>query len=257
MVDVELLYRQQVTDSDLRLLGEAAVFGGPDGARVRTVTVGVSPFLTFATAVHRTAESLDRASSVAECWGPRVRVALFDVASLRTLLADQLRRWFLAGLLAPNTRVASGVTWTRTPTGWRRQRFSELDPAPLAERLRMVGPAEQAGVYRRLGDLALFLLGVFLGHLPSFSGAAGKRLVRLPGVTPGPPGDTGSRAMLEYLGSRWYAAAVAAARAADFPVTAPLAVAGHMGEHFGVARWVLNAVTGRYLFPVREQCFGR
>jgi hypothetical protein len=40
-------------------------------------------------------------------------------------------------------------------------------------------------------------------------------------------------------------------------VTAPLAVAGHMGEHFGVARRVLNAVTGRYLFPVREQCFGR
>jgi hypothetical protein len=272
MLDVELLYREQLTQSDRRLLEDAAgrdvpvtaalgtpatelaVFGHPS----RTgVTVGVSPYLAFATAVHRTAAQLETATFVEERWGPRTRIPIFDVVALRTLLSDQLRRWFLVDLLASYTRVSSGVTWTRTARGWRRRRFSELDPASLAEQLQSVGPAEQAGIYRRLGDLALFLLGVFPDHLPSFVGAAGDRLLRTSGVASSAMVDADGQQLLEWLGSRWYAAAVASARAAGHPVTDPLAVAGHMGEHFADARRVLNAVTDRYLFPIREQWFGR
>lgn len=211
MVDIELLYRQQLTDSDLRLLREAAGAGLPVTAALATpaaeaavfaaagplqppgpleapgpvhsqVALGVSPFLAFAVAVHRTAARLGTASFVEERWGPRVRIPLFDVATLRALVADPLRRWFLVDLLASYTRVSSGVVWTRTARGWRRRRFSELDPASLAEQLSLVGPSEQAGVYRRLGDLALFLLGVFPDHLPSLTGAARDRLLRLSGV---------------------------------------------------------------------------
>ena len=66
-----------------------------------------------------------------------------------------------------------------------------------------------------------------------------------------------AQALLEFLGARWYAAAVASATAASgSPVTATLAVAGHMAEHFRDARRVLNAVTDGYLFPWREQWFG-
>jgi hypothetical protein len=271
MVDVDLLYRQHLTGSDLALLRHSA---GPDvplsaalgapateaavfGSEQRQVSTAVSPFLAFATAVHRTAERLQSASFVEERWGPRTRVPVFDVAALRALLSDQLNRWFLVELLASYTKVSSGVTWTRTARGWRRRRFSELDPASLAEQLAVVGPAEQAGVYRRLGDLALFLLGVFPDHLPSFAGAGGDRLLRLSGVAVGAAGDRDGQMLLEYLGSRWYAAAVASARAAGYPVTTPLAVAGTIGEQFGTARRVLNAVTDRYLFPIREQWFGR
>lgn len=271
-MDVELLYRQQLTESDLGLLRHAvgadvpvtAALGSPAaeeavfglGARADTVAVGVSPFLAFATAVHRTADRLETASFVEERWGPRTRIPLFDVAGLRTLLSDQLRRWFLVDLLASYTRVSSGVIWTRTPRGWRRRRFSELDPASLAEQLQAVSRAEQAGVYRRLGDLALFLLGVFPDHLPSFTGAAGDRLLRLSGISSTVARDDGP-VLLELLGSRWYAASLAAARAAGHPLTDPLVVAGHIGEHFADARRVLNAVTDRYLFPIREQWFGR
>jgi len=69
-------------------------------------------------------------------------------------------------------------------------------------------------------------------------------------------GELGAQALLELLGARWYAAAVASATAAGSPVTATLAVAGHMAEHFRDARRVLNAVTDRYLFPLREHWFG-
>jgi hypothetical protein len=269
MVDVDLLYRQHLTGSDRELLHgavgtnvpvtaalaepatEEAVFGRPAG-----VTVGVSPFLTFATAVHRTAVRLETVSFVEERWAPRVRVPVFDVVALRALLSDPLRRWFLVELLASYTRVSSGATWTRTPRGWRRRRFSELDPVCLAEQLHSVGPSEKPGVYRRLGDLALFLLGVFPDHPPSFGGPSGDRLLRLSGLGARDAGDRDGQVLLEFLGSRWYAAAEAAARAAGTPVTGSLAVAGHMGEHFAEARRVLNAVTDRYLFPLREQWFG-
>ncbi len=272
MVDVELLYRQHLTDADRRLLREAVgeevpmsvALGSPEVERIvfaplerSLMSVGVSPFLAFATAVHRTAAALETATFVEERWAPRVRIPVFDVAALRELLAEPGRRFFLVELLASYTRVASGVTWTRTARGWRRRRFSELDPARLAELLEVVEATERPGVYRRLGDLALFLLGVFPDHPPAFTGGvATDRLVRLSGLGGDQAAELETKDLLELLGARWYAAAVASATASGLPASTTLAVAGHMAEHFRDARRVLNAVTDRYLFPLREQWFG-
>jgi hypothetical protein len=273
MVDVELLYHQHLSDTDRRLLREAAGAEVPVSIAlglpaVEDVVFGriepafssacISPFLAFATAVHRTAAVLETATFVEERWAPRVRIPVFDVAALRELLSDPLRRYFLVELLASYTRVASGVTWTRTARGWRRRRFSELDPARLAQLLEVVDPTERSGIYRRLGDLALFLLGVFPDHPPAISsGVATERLLRLSGLrSDEQAAQLGTPELLELLGARWYGAAVASASASGSPVTTTLAVAGHMAGHFRDARRVLNAVTDRYLFSIREQWFG-
>ena len=271
MTDVELLYRQHLTGSDRELLERVVGSGVPVTAALGQpateeavfgheglvgMAVGVSPFLAFATAVHRTAARLEKVSFVEERWAPRLRVPVFDVVALRALLSDPLRRWFLVELLASYTRVASGVTWSRTARGWRRRRFSELDPVCLADQLHQVGPGERPGVYRRLGDLALFLLGVFPDHVPSFAGPGGDRLRRVSGIGTDDEGERDGQVLLESLGSRSYAAADAAARAAGAPVTGSLVVASYMGAHFVEARRVLNAVTDRYLFPLRDQWFG-
>lgn len=271
MVDVELLYRQHLTDADRRLveatapgvalvdaLGreslEATVFAADHRPEV---SVGISPFLAFATAVHATARRLETATFVEERWTPRSRIPVFDVAALRTLVDDPIRRYFLVELLASYTKVASGVTWTRTPRGWRRRRFSELDPLRLAGLLDVVDATERPGIYRRLGDLALFLLGVFPDHPPSLGqGASLDRLLRLSGVAAGAVEDLAPEDFLALLGARWYQAATAAAAADGLPVTGTLAAAAYMGEHFRDARRVVNAVTDRYLFPWREQWFG-
>jgi hypothetical protein len=272
MADVELLYRQHLTQGDLNLLQsgiepggsltealsslavEASVFGTNEHA---VMEGGLSPFLVFAVAVHRTHEQLVTASFVEERWAPRVRIPLFDVATLRMLLSDPFRRLFLVELLASYTRVASGVTWTRTARGWRRRRFTELDPASLAEQLEVVRPAERTGVYRRLGDLALFLLGVFPDHAPVMSGPARDRLVRLSGVRSEARDINDTQTLLAMLGSRWYRAAAYSARQFGQPPTWSLEAATYMGDHFSDPRRVLNAVTDRFLFPLREQWFGR
>src|SRR5437867_2880154 len=92
-----------------------------------------SPLHTFGLLIARTADDLATLSFVAEWVGPGERVPVFDTASLRDFAVDTDRRIFLAELLASYTHVASGRVWSRTARGWRKRRFSELDPLWLAE----------------------------------------------------------------------------------------------------------------------------
>src|SRR5256712_2412744 len=119
------------------------------------------PFLIFAVLIHRVVRDLGQASFVEEWVGPRQRVPVFDTAGPKDFGADPLRRFFLVQLLASYTNVASGSMLVRTSRGWRRRRFSELDPMRLIELAELVPEAERPAVYRRLGDLTLFLTGIF------------------------------------------------------------------------------------------------
>lgn len=202
-----------------------------------------------------TAAALDGATFVEERVGARQRVPVFDVAALRDVLRDPLRRYFLVELLASYTRVSSGVTWRRTPLGWRRQRFSELDPARLAGLADAVGPFERLGVYRRIGDLCLFLLGVFPDHPPFPVAAAAERLLRRGDLHPEQVADLDGVALFELLGATWYRAATRSATAADHPLTGTFAVVGEMADRFQTARRALHAVTDRYLFSLRSRWF--
>src|SRR6266508_3864370 len=187
-------YLEHLSDADLALLGSAAgslpaerlrgdpamverllddprtfqaVFGGTGRA---DPLLRASPFLVFALAIQRGAEDLREAAFVGEWAGPRQRLPVFDVATLRNFLAAPARR------------------------GWRRQRFSELDPVRLAALLDVVPAGERVGIYRRLGDLALFLTGVFPDHTATraFAPVHAQRLLRhagLEGVEAGRPGS--------------------------------------------------------------------
>ena len=221
-----------------------------------------SSFLTFAVAVHRSAARLEGRTSTLEWVGPGQRLPVFDVASLREFLADPLRRLFLVELLASFTSVASGSTWERTRRGWRRRRFSELDPVRLASLLEVVGESERPGVYRRLGDLALFLTGVFPDHTAErgLGPLDAGRLVRLVAATGDGPAELpvdaehlGGVGLLEHLGARWYRCATATAPA---PPTATTRVLPAAGDRFRQARRVLNVVTESAIFPLPPSAFG-
>jgi hypothetical protein len=112
-----------------------------------------------------------------------------------------------------------------------------------------VAPEEsRPGIYRRLGDVSLFLAGVFPDYsaMHAFGPVDVSRLLRSARV---PAGDRDGLAaapaldLLEYLGARWYRAALATA-----PVrTARLDVVGEVAERFRQARRVLNHLADRYL----------
>lgn len=283
-------YLQHLTDHDLQLLAEGRLEPGADP---RTVIRGrpglldslladrdvfedvlrpesdaalrqpVSPFLVFAVAVARTMGELTAAGSFPEWFRPRQRVIALDPGPVRDFLADGWRRLFLAELLASYSHVSSGSVLVHTRRGWRRQRFSELDPVRLAGLLDVVAEIERPGVYRRLGDLALFLTGVFPDHtaLHGFSTIAEARLLRAGRMDPrrslerGRPGafSDDAMALLEELGRRWYRLAYL-----GIPEPKPVgaAILAELSEHFGEARRILNVMTDRLLFGVRDRWFG-
>jgi len=260
-------YAEHVTGADLRLL--AAVTGtapGPEtlaealadprvfeaifgpGAAASGEAVLASPFLAFAVAVHRAAADLATVGYVTERSLARQRVPLFDAPDLRDFLRSADRRLFLTELLTSFTRVASGRYRVTVGGRSRTRRFSELDPIRLAGLLDAVPEESRPGVYRRLGDVALFLSGVFPDYVANqmFGPVSATRLLRAAHV---PAHDrerlaaTPDLELLEQLGARWYRSALALA-----PVrTGRLDVVAEVADRFRQARRVLNHVADRYL----------
>jgi hypothetical protein len=235
-----------------------AVFGWADRGRPPRPgeAVPASPFLTFAVAVHRSATELESMGHVAERTGPRQRVPLFDAPALREFLGSPARRLFLAELLASFTRVASGRYRVRGGGRTRTRRFSELDPVRLAGLLDGVPDAEKPGVYRRLGDVSLFLAGVFPDYATLY-GVGPSGVARLLRAAQVPAADQERLAtapaieLLEQLGARWYRAAHHLA-----PVrTARLDVVADVAGRFQQARRVLNHIADRYLFATDHPWF--
>ena len=197
----------------------------------------ISPFLVFAAAVHRTSNALAGRSYVADRTGPRSRLPVFDGPTLAAFAAKPQHRLFLAELLTSYARLASGVVWRLGEGGWRRQRWDELDLPHLAALRETLPPDEQPGIWRRIGDGAVFLAGVFpeyaerslgLVEIARLQRATGLRLSTAEGPT---------SELLEELAGQAYQ------RAGD---SVPRAVV----ESPRSARRVLTLVADRYLFPV-------
>jgi hypothetical protein len=164
----------------------------------------LSPFLVFAAAVHLVSAMLVGRSYLADRAGPRSRVPVFDGPVLAAFATEPVHRLFLAELLASYARVVSGTVWRRGANGWRRQRWNEFDLPRLAALLEVVTPAQQPGVWRRIGDGSLFLAGVFQEYAEGVLGlvevarlqrATGLRLASI---------DAGVGDLLEELAGRAY-----------------------------------------------------
>lgn len=248
------------------LQGQAA-YGALFDHTERDAMLRASPYLVFSVLVNRVARELEQAPFVEEWLGPGRTLPVFDVDQLRAFLGVPGNRAFLAELLASYTRVASGTVWQRTPRGWRRRRYSELDPVRMAELLEVVPADQRPGVCRRLGDLALFLAGVFPEHASAhpLEPRHVDRVRRLLDGTgfdvPAPAPDELLRAsgpqrglwLLEWLGRRAYRLAARGWGAG----TAAAAEVRSITDEFGRARRVLNVLTRRHLYPERERWFPR
>jgi hypothetical protein len=241
------------------ILRQPSLFDILFGAGTREALFHASPFLTFAVLVQRASRDLSQARFVEEWIGPGRRVPMFGVTGVQEFASDPLRRLFLAELLASYTHVASGSMWIQTPRGWRRRRFSELDPVRLVEMLQSAPERERPVLYRRLGDLALFLTGVFPDYAGTrlLPGMQRQRLERRLGwvdlatVPAHSEGVLDDIALLEQLGQRSYRLAWIDSqdRGGMSPVLEDVA------KGFGHARRILNFLTDQYVFSLREQWF--
>jgi hypothetical protein len=125
----------------------------------------------------------------------------------------------------------------------------------LIELAELVPVAERPSVYRRLGDLTLFLTGVFPDYAAERLVAERERRGLERALSRAEREQAEGRDgiwLLEQLGRRAYRIA---RQGADR--SAPLAgVLADVTENFAVARRLLNFLTDRYLYPMRRQWFG-
>lgn len=273
MLNYPLLYLEHLSDRDLELLGRAAGAGG-EAARAhfrehprtldellgspalyeaifepRQPGLGptVTPFLAFGVLVNRAARELRTARYVTEWTGPGSRLPVFDVEPLRQFLDDPVRRFFLIEFLSSFIKVASGSFWVRTRRGYRRRRFSEMDPVQLAEMVEQLPEPQRAGGYRRLGDVALFLCGVFPDHTASHPVPVMQReLLARSAAIPAIRALGGDRGLdfLEAAGTGWYRRAVDTAAAA---MGAGPEFLLDVADRFIEARRILNYLADHYL----------
>ncbi len=209
---------------------------------------GLSPLLAFAVLVHRTMRDLRAATYVPEWIGAGERLPVFDAASIREFIDAADRRYLIADFLGSFTTVSSGSMWVRTERGYRKRRFSELDPVALAEMVGSLPVAQRSGGYRRLGEVSLFLTGVFPDHTARhpLSPMHQARLARLSGIEMEEAGDLDYVHFLERVGRSWY----------DKAATDPLLPTGirevlsDMATNFTQARRFLNYLTDCYLHRV-------
>lgn len=204
----------------------------------------VSPYLLFSVLVHRSAAELRSASFVNEWAGTKVRLPVFDITGVHEYLTDPARVSFLARLLT----AFAGPAPLPVPVDDR------FDLISIARWLDAVPESDRVVLFERLGDLALFLSGVF----PDATGAAWISPVDAERL--GKTVDLDSEAILglcdslglggidayETLGSEWYRA-VSASR--------PAPMIADVSYRFRAARRVLNHVADRFLFDI-EPGFG-
>lgn len=240
--------RESPEDIDELLSAEAlfeAVFGVESTSS--TVHIGLTPFLVFGVLVNKVARDLNETAFVPEWVGAGQRLPVFDVETLREFVADGLRRFFLIEFLASFTKVASGAMWVRTRRGYKRRRFSELDPLSLAEMVDALPPQQRPGGYRRLGDVSLFLSGVFPDHTirNTLGEISRARLARSAGIEENRAyADENEVRFFEIVGSSWYGRAVDSASAS---LGVGPSYLQDVAEHFGDARRFLNFLSDRYL----------
>ncbi len=208
----------------------------------------LSPYVIFAILLRQARRDLGALSYTTEWAGSRSRVPVFDAAAVRASLEDSDRLAYLAELLASFSRVGHVTVRLRQGRKIRRLRVHELDPPSLGRLADLLPEEERFFLWRRLGDAALFLAGIFADHVANPVRGTAPPSRFLAALPPG----LAAIEFLEELGSRHYRLAAdhpGARRTGLHPVLASLA-----GDFHG-ARKVLGFLGDRYLHRFRAAWF--
>jgi hypothetical protein len=121
----------------------------------------ISPTLFFEILLRKTASDLESVSYTVEKTST-MRIPVFDTKDVVELLTKEPLLGYLADMLASFTRVESYVISFRVKKGvWKKIRFNNLDIVSLMSLCQAVQDEYRLGLYKRIADICLFILGVF------------------------------------------------------------------------------------------------
>ncbi|MBE3555516.1 MAG: hypothetical protein IMW91_00320 [Firmicutes bacterium] len=122
--------------------------------------VHISPYLLFTILMRQAQRDLAQTSFYMD-WDGKDRVPVFDVTQARWVFDDEELRSYLVRLLASYTKLQGSVVWMKNGQQVRRVRLSDLDLNDWLAFAASLDEEDRYPIFKRMGDLALFLSGVF------------------------------------------------------------------------------------------------
>ncbi|MGB9885429.1 MAG: hypothetical protein ACPLPT_10055 [Moorellales bacterium] len=193
----------------------------------------ISPYLLFNLLLRQVRRRLKDRPYTLERRG-RERVAVFDAGRVAEVLSDSFYLEYVAETLASFTRVQTGVVFYRAGEQWKQFRFNSLEVDDLIFLAGLLPREERFPVYRRLGDLCLFLVGIFPDYRAS---RARSRL---------------ASADYHWLGPQYYSLAAEHSQAESLGLTERLQ---GLAKNFALLVKALNFLAEEYIGSRREQWF--
>ena len=121
----------------------------------------ISPTMFFEILLRKAARDLSVARFTLEKT-LTMTIPVFDTDELAALLAEESMLTYLAEMLSSFTRIESYAVSFRIRKGvWRKIRFNDLDIRSLMSFCEIVDDSYRFGLYKRIADVCLFMLGVF------------------------------------------------------------------------------------------------
>jgi hypothetical protein len=212
----------------------------------KNILLQISPWLFFTLLLRRTWRDLEREAFTVE-QRSRQKVVLFDADQVVQLLAQAPVRDYLATMLASFTRVESVTMLVEVKKGrWRGYRTHEFDIEGMSRYSQTLDEPFRFAPYKRIGDVCLFLSGMFPEAI--------NRQARSP--QSGRSRQRGSifQKMEDYeaYGRAFYRVAAEHEQARRESVDEVLAI---LSENFILAEKPLAFLTSRYLQFIRHNLF--
>lgn len=121
----------------------------------------ISPTLFFEVLLRKVVHDLETVSYTVEKTST-MRIPIFDTKDVVELLANESLLLYLADMLSSFTRIESYAVSFKARKGiWRKIRFNDLDIQSLMSFCEVVEDEYRLGFYKRIGDICLFILGLF------------------------------------------------------------------------------------------------
>lgn len=209
----------------------------------------ISPTLFFEILLRKVSKDLKGASYTLEKMGT-LKVPIFDAKSVSDFLSRESLLHYLADMLSSFTKVQTYVVSVELKEGtWEEIRFSDFDLFSLMALAEVADEPYRLGLYKRIADLCLFILGMFPDYAERdyrypFSGELRPEFrgkVRIPPEA------------YEKEGKRFYKLAAEHQGAKEGALSE---VFWALHEDFEKARKPLNFISDHYLRQRRQKLFG-
>jgi hypothetical protein len=209
-----------------------------------TLSATVSPRFLFEILLRRAYVELQTRSFTIERTASQ-KIPVFDSREVVELMGDKKIVIYLAEMLTSFTRTESFTMPVRVRRGiWHKIRFSDMDIDSLLRLCEVADDERRFGVYKRIGDLCLFILGIF----PEY-------IIRDTGYTLEPDSYRRwqrSESDYEELGRRFYKLA------GEHPDARILELSGVFAlleEKFTIAKKPLNYISGNFIQLNKDRFF--